>query len=45
MENDNFNFFAYWIFNVYGIIMLEPKTQEVSYDVYETAKTLLLNLI
>lgn len=45
MENDNFNFFAYWIFKVYGVIMLEPKTQEMSYNVHEAAKTLLLNLI
>jgi len=37
MENYNFNFFAYWIFNLYGIIMLEPKTQEVSYNVHKAA--------
>jgi len=45
MENENFTFFAYWIFKVYSIIMLEPKTQEVSYNVHEAAKTILLTLI
>jgi len=45
MENNSFNLFAYWIFKVYGVIMLETKTQEVSYNVNEAAKTLLLNLI
>lgn len=37
MENNNFNLFAYWIFKVYGVIMLEPKAQEVSYNVNEVA--------
>jgi hypothetical protein len=45
MENVNFNFFAYWILKVYSVIMLGPNVQEVSYNVHEAAKSLLLNLI
>jgi hypothetical protein len=45
MENTNFNFFAYWTFKVYGVIMLERNTQEVSYNAHEGAKTFLLKSI